>query len=75
MVGISLRVVIIQDCIRDAASSEGSFDVDWNAVWQVIHLNVCLVVAAWGSGYSASLSWHLRQPTSLVSIKRPLHPW
>jgi hypothetical protein len=33
---------------------------------------MCLVVAAWGSGDSVSLSWRLRQPTSLlVSSKRP----
>jgi hypothetical protein len=36
---------------------------------------MCLVVAAWGNGVSVSLSWRLRQPTSLVSSRRPLHPW
>jgi hypothetical protein len=53
VVGISFRVVIIQDCIRDAASSESIFDVDWNAVWQLAgdSLVMCLVVAAWGSGW------------------------
>jgi hypothetical protein len=39
-VGISFTVVIIQDCVRDAASSESIFDVDWTdeTVWQVIYL-------------------------------------
>jgi hypothetical protein len=36
-VGISFRIVIIQYCIRDVSSSESIFDVDWNAVWLVIH--------------------------------------
>jgi hypothetical protein len=30
LVGISFRVVIIKDRVRDAASSECIFDVDWN---------------------------------------------
>jgi hypothetical protein len=31
-VGTSVRVVIIYDCVRDAASGESIFDVDWNGV-------------------------------------------
>jgi hypothetical protein len=53
VVGISFKVVVIQDCIRDAASSESIFDVYGNAVWQVIRLYVsgggCL--GQWGFSF------------------------
>jgi hypothetical protein len=54
-VGLSFRVVVIQDRVRDAASSESIFDVYGNAVWQMIHLYVscggCL--GQWGFGFLA----------------------
>jgi hypothetical protein len=71
LVGTSFRVVVIQDCVMDAAAGESMI---WNAVWQIVHLYLsgggCL--RQWGS---FAWSWRLRHPTSLVSSKRPLWPW
>jgi hypothetical protein len=77
VVGVSFRVVIIQDCIRDAASSESIFDVDWNAVWQVIHLYAsgggCL--GQWVFSVLDCRGACASPRQLLVSSKRPLQPW
>jgi hypothetical protein len=35
--------VVVQDGVRDAVFDESVLDVDWNAVWQVVHMDCQLL--------------------------------